>query len=48
MELVVCPNCKGKSSSYWLFGPCTVCGGSGKTTPERRAQVIANAKDARG
>lgn len=44
MKLVTCPNCKGHSSEHWPFGPCTVCGGFGKTTPERAAEVEANRK----
>lgn len=30
--MTVCPNCMGRNSSYWPFGPCTVCKGTGKTT----------------
>lgn len=38
--LVRCPNCKGRDSSHWPFGPCTICEGSGKTTEERAAEVL--------
>lgn len=41
--MAVCPNCKGKSSAHWPFGPCTICRGTGQTTQEKRDQVLANA-----
>lgn len=42
--MVQCPNCKGKDSSRWPFGPCTICNGMGVTTSEKAAYVIANRK----
>lgn len=46
MNLATCPNCRGRSSSWWPGGPCTICNGTGKTTPEDAARVRANAKAA--
>lgn len=43
---MTCPNCRGRDSSHWPFGPCTICGGTGQTTPEKAAQVVANRKTA--
>lgn len=31
--LVTCPNCQGRPSSHWPGGPCTICNGTGRTTP---------------
>jgi hypothetical protein len=44
MDFVICPNCKGRPSDHWPGGVCTVCGGLGKTTPERAAEVLENAR----
>jgi DnaJ-class molecular chaperone len=43
--LVTCPNCKGHPSTHWFGGPCTVCGGRGKTTPEK-ADAVKRARRA--
>lgn len=37
MTLATCPNCHGRDSSRWPFGPCTICNGTGQTTPETAA-----------
>lgn len=41
MTLVKCPNCRGRDSSHWPFGPCTICNGTGETTPESAAAITA-------
>ena len=37
---VVCPNCNGKDSSKWQFGPCKVCNNKGITTEEKAKDII--------
>jgi len=38
---VRCPNCKGRDSSHWPFGPCTICKGVGKVTVDRTGEGFA-------
>jgi hypothetical protein len=45
--LVTCPNCKGRSSANWPLGPCTICSGSGQTTPEKAQAVLSRRRAAR-
>lgn len=39
-QLVICPNCDGKDSSHWPFGPCKICNNSGVTTPEKAEEIL--------
>ena len=44
MSEVICPNCNGKDTSNWPFGPCKVCNNSGVTT-RAKAEEIIKARD---
>jgi RecJ-like exonuclease len=39
MKMVICFNCKGRDSSRWPFGRCTVCKGTGKISAERAVET---------
>lgn len=39
-ERVTCPNCRGRKSDHWPFGPCTICNGKGYTTAQKAQEVI--------